>query len=148
MRRMGRPSTLTQAIADEICERISDGEPLRAICRDDHMPAWRTVYDWISADTDFSARIARARELGFDAIAEEALSIADTPTIGQTSVSKATGLEVTEADMLGHRRLQVETRLKLLAKWAPKKYGDKQEIDLNVTDALAERLARAKLRNG
>ncbi|MNU09652.1 hypothetical protein D3C72_2563420 [compost metagenome] len=27
--------------------------------------------------------------------------------------------------MLGHRRLQVETRLKLLAKWHPKKYGEK-----------------------
>ena len=32
--------------------------------------------------------------------------------------------------MLGHRKLQVETRLKLLAKWDPKRYGDlmRQEI--------------------
>ena len=27
--------------------------------------------------------------------------------------------------MLGHRKLQVETRLKLLAKWDPKRYGEK-----------------------
>ena len=31
--------------------------------------------------------------------------------------------------MLGHRKLQIETRLKLLAKWDPKRYGDK--VDLN-----------------
>jgi hypothetical protein len=28
-------------------------------------------------------------------------------------------------DMLGHRKLQIETRLKLLAKFNPKKYGDR-----------------------
>jgi hypothetical protein len=27
------------------------------------------------------------------------------------------------------RRLQVDTRLKLLAKWNPKKYGDRQQLD-------------------
>jgi hypothetical protein len=35
--------------------------------------------------------------------------------------------------MLGHRRLQIETRLKLLSKWDPKRYGDK--IDVNATVA-------------
>jgi hypothetical protein len=27
--------------------------------------------------------------------------------------------------MIEHRKLRIETRLKLLAKWNPKKYGDK-----------------------
>jgi hypothetical protein len=31
---------------------------------------------------------------------------------------------IKKVDMLGHRKLQVETRLKLLAKFNPKKYGD------------------------
>ena len=31
--------------------------------------------------------------------------------------------EVRRGDMLGHRKLQIETRLKLLAKWDPKRYG-------------------------
>mgnify|MGYP003348157682 FL=1 len=30
--------------------------------------------------------------------------------------------------MLGHRKLQIETRFKLLSKWNPKKYGDRQII--------------------
>ena len=54
----------SQEIADKVCERIAQGEPLRQICRDDEMPAWRTVYDWLDAEPEFAARIARAREIG------------------------------------------------------------------------------------
>ena len=39
------------------------------------------------------------------------------------------GTETVVEDMLGHRKLQIETRLKLLAKWDPKRYGKK--LDLN-----------------
>jgi len=35
------------------------------------------------------------------------------------------GTATTIEDMLGHRKLQIETRLKLLAKFHPTKYGDK-----------------------
>ena len=99
------------------------------------MPAWRTVYDWMykddalgSSGTGLSAAIAHARDVGYDAIAEEALQIADTPLIGETETSSANGLTITRQDMLGHRKLQIETRLKLLAKWNPNKYGDRQII--------------------
>jgi hypothetical protein len=46
--------------------------------------------------------------------------------MGETETSSATGLTITRQDMLGHRKLLIETRLKLLAKWNPKKYGDRQ----------------------
>jgi hypothetical protein len=124
----GRPTKFTEAILTEICDKLSEGTPLAQICRDPGMPAWRTVYDWMDKDENVSAAIARAREVGHDAIAEEALQIADTPVEGiRTKVGKD-GTEVTTEDMLGHRKLQIETRLKLLAKWNPKKYGDKLEV--------------------
>lgn len=128
MARTGRPKgdTYTEAVADQICERISDGETLRAICRSPGMPAWRTVYGWLVAHDDFSARIARAREMGYDAISQEALDIADTPLEGvRTEVADDGKTKETREDMLGHRKLQIETRLKLLAKWDPKRYGEK-----------------------
>jgi hypothetical protein len=92
------------------------------------------MYDWLSQDPDLSLRVARAREAGYDALAEEALEIADTPKLGAKKVfSSGAGededsMTVTEEDMLGHRKLQIETRLKLLACWNPSKYGNKVAV--------------------
>lgn len=127
-KKIGRPSKYTPELAAEICQRLSNGEPLRQICRDDHMPAWTAVYEWMARDENLSERIAYAREQGFEAIAEEALLIADTPVFGQKQVMTDQGTATTVEDMLGHRKLQIETRLKLLAKWNPKKYGDKVQV--------------------
>ncbi|RQS63847.1 terminase small subunit protein [Burkholderia sp. Bp8984] len=121
----GRPTTYTLKAADEICDRLADGEYLRVICRDEHMPAWRTVYHWIEADKDFAARIARAREMGREAIMEDTLVIADTPEEGVETEISETGKKEKRGDMLGHRKLKIETRFKILAKWDPKKYGEK-----------------------
>jgi hypothetical protein len=100
----------------------------------DGMPSWRTVYNWVVEKPDFASRLAHARDIGYDALAEEALEIANTPHLGQKKVfSSGAGededsMTVTEDDMLGHRKLQIETRLKLLACWNPKKYGNKVAV--------------------
>ena len=125
----GRPSKFTDALASEIIRRLSDGEPLAQICRLKKMPDCSTVWDWEQKYPQFSQGIARARKLGFDCIAADALRIADTPVEGLIKKQTEKGLEVTREDMLGHRRLQVETRLKLLAKWDPKRYGEKLEVE-------------------
>jgi hypothetical protein len=124
----GRPTKFTPEIMEEIFVRLTEGEPLRQICRDEHIPAWRTIYSWLAADETLSARFAHARELGMDAIFEDALHIADTPLYGHKSTESDKGAYVTTEDMLGHRKLQIETRFKMLSKWNPKKYGDKQII--------------------
>ena len=66
-------------------------------------------------DEQFGLRIARAREDGYDRIADQCVELAD--------------LEPTDQVQVGWRRLQVDTRLKLLAKWNPKKYGDRQQLE-------------------
>jgi hypothetical protein len=141
---MGRPSTYTQEIADEIVQRLANGEPLRAICRDDDMPTWRTVYNWIDADDKFSARIAHARERGFDAIAEDTIQMIDEEP-------ERCGTQFGDKVDPGHVQWQknrVEQRLKLLAKWAPKKYGDKLEIDAKVDVSAAEAILAGRKRTG
>lgn len=127
---MGRPSKYTPALADEIIERVSNGETLTFVCvSNPKMPTRKCVYDWLQGNEEFMLRFARARDEGADAIAEEALSIANTPLEGLIEKSGPDGTTITREDMLGHRRLQVETRLKLLAKWSPKKYGDKIDVE-------------------
>ena len=131
-KKIGRPSKYTPEIAQKMCEMLAEGIPLREICRQDGFPEWRTVYDWMYRDdaagdrgVGLSAAIARAREIGYEALAEQCLLIADNPQFGQKQVMTDQGTATTVEDMLGHRKLQIETRLKLLAKWNPKKYGDK-----------------------
>lgn len=127
----GRPSKYTPELAAEICERLSKGEPLAEICRDGHMPAVRTVSDWKLAHTDFSADFARGRDDGYDYLAAECLAIANRTIEGEETTTKPNGdVEVKRGDMLGHRKLMIETRLKLLAKWDPKRYGDKVTQEL------------------
>lgn len=129
---MGRPSDFTTELLDEICERLAKGEPLAVICRDDHMPSDRTVRNWMARD-DVSSAIARAREVGFDAIAAECLDIADntasdTKWVGEEGSERA----IPDSEWISRSRLRVETRLKLLAKWDPKRYGEKLDIEANV----------------
>lgn len=122
---MGRPSMKTPELVKAICERLCKGEPLTQICRDPGMPNPSTVWDWQQADPEVSQAIAHARDIGADAIAEQALVIADTPPAYKTTEG---GTSIDQGDVQ-NRKLQIETRLKLLAKWNPKKYGDKQQVE-------------------
>lgn len=123
---MGRQSTFNEKDAAEIVSRLSKGEPLTIICSDDWLPHDNTVRAWAEARPEFAVAIARAREAGFDAIALEALAIADH-TAGDTKWVGAEGEErpVPDSEWISRSKLRVETRLKLLAKWDPKRYGDK-----------------------
>ncbi len=118
-------SKKTSEVVERLLEGIAEGITLRALCREEGMPNWRTVYDWIEADAELAARFERARAIGFDAIAEDILDNVDSV--------KPIGEHIQRS------KLQVETRLKLLAKWHPKKYGDKQTVDVGNKDG--EKLA-------
>ena len=123
----GRPSKYTPELVDEICERLSKGEPLAQICRDEHMPHPSTIWDWEQKWPDVSRSIARAREQGEDAIALDCLYIADDNTKDKRILED--GRKITDPDVVQRAKLRIDTRLKLLAKWNPKKWGEKVEVD-------------------
>jgi hypothetical protein len=113
--RLGRPSTYTHDLGDEICRRLGEGESLRSICLDEHMPALSTVMLWIVKNNhaDFSERYARAREAQAHVLADEVLAIADDK----------------DADPQ-RSRLQLDARKWLTSKILPKQYGDKIETEV------------------
>lgn len=132
---MGAKTSYTQEKADSICEQLSEGIPLREICRQESMPAWRTVYDWAEANGEFGTAIARARTRGFDAIAEDCLVIADDTSKDTIIVgSDDNAREAANTEWIGRSKLRIETRLKLLAKWDPKRYGEK--LDMNHSGSM------------
>ncbi len=98
-----------------IIDWLSHGKTLTDYCRIQHHPSTRTVYDWMQKSEDFASHIARARITGYDVIADECMKLADTPPTDQVQNN--------------WRRLQIETRLKLLAKWSPDRYGERTAID-------------------
>jgi transcriptional regulator with XRE-family HTH domain len=120
---------LSEKLIERICERLAEGITLTDICKTEGMPTPTTVRNWQREHEWVATKIALAREVGFDAIAEDALRIADTIEVGEETLERETPegktSEVRKADMLQHRKLRVWTRLQLLAKWDPNRYGDR-----------------------
>lgn len=123
----GRPSKYTKELAIELCSVIAESDRgLDDICsgRDD-FPAARTVRTWILENEEFQPMYARAKEIQADFIAHQVLPLADICRVGEKTIVKPSGTEITRGDMVERSRLQVDARKWLAAKLAPKKYGDK-----------------------
>lgn len=114
------PAKKTPELIATVLERIAQGETLSALGKelDFHPTSWG---DWVGADEALAVAYRRAREAGSDAIAEQALALIDEePARVEGRV---------DAGHVAWRRLQAETRLKLLSKWFPAKYGDKVGVE-------------------
>jgi hypothetical protein len=132
---MGRPSTFAQDIADAICLRLAEGETLRQICRSEGMPPESTVRQWVIDQAEFAAQYAKARDLGLDAMADALFEIADDGT-NDTNVDED-GNVFTNHDVIARSRLRVDTRKWYLSKLAPKRYGDKTQVDAKVDAVIS-----------
>jgi transposase-like protein len=108
--KIGRPSKYTNALADEICRCIAGGTSVRSICAREGMPSQDAVYRWLRQQPEFHEKYARAREQRTDRWGEEILEIADAPAADSTEVQRA--------------RLRVDARKWLMARMAPRKYGE------------------------
>ena len=61
-RPVGRPTVITPAVREEICDRIAQGRTIRSVAEDPDMPDRKTMYRALWKDADFATAIARARE--------------------------------------------------------------------------------------
>jgi hypothetical protein len=127
---MGRATEFDQAIADVICDRLTNGESLRSIALDDAMPAASTVYKWLSQNEQFADQYAHAREAQADTLADEIVDIADDGSNDwmERELESGKTIEVVNAEHIARSRLRVDARKWVAAKLKPKKYGDRQLI--------------------
>jgi len=116
----GRPSGYTKAIANQICNRLIDGESLRAICRSASMPDKATVFRWLDDERhkEFRDQYAQARERQTESFIDELLDIADN----------------LEEDVQ-RSKLRIDTRKWIASKIMPSKYG-KPEADNSSSDQI------------
>lgn len=133
-------STYTCELADEVVEWISAGKPLMGYCRQPGKPGQSTVHDWRKAHPDFDERYLKAKDEGYDEIANRTRMTARGK--GEDDGGDSTG-------DVQRDKLIIDTDLKLLAKWDPRRYGDRLQLandpDLPLTKiddkALDERIA-------
>lgn len=124
----GRPSSWTPEIADEICRRTAEGETLNEICRDDHMPARKTVNEWSIHDYNgFSAIYARAKDDQLEFWAQEIVTIAEDGSNDwqDRQLKNGDSIRVVDREHVERSKLRIDTRKWLLAKLKPRKYGDR-----------------------
>ncbi len=147
-RPMGRPRGTVVYGADcedEIIERMEDGHTVTSIARTDiygvarlphTFPTQARIYDWADPSAgsafrpDFALRFARARLSQHRTWVEEIVDIANTQEIGYEEVaehSAKNGISIRRArkDMIHHRVLKIETRLKAVQKLDPGRWADR-----------------------
>lgn len=105
-------NTYTIELAAEICRRLSEGETLVSICKNDGMPARRTVTDWRKAHEDFARAYDEAMLEGCHAILEGTIDIADD-------------LEEDPAS----RKTRIWARHELIKRKRPDEFSDKQKLE-------------------
>ena len=158
----GSGSLYTDEIADEIVDRLIDGETLVSICKFDvwgnprirgEFPNHATVYDWGDPAAphhipSFVTRFARAKQAQHRNWIESTVDIARNPEpsieeVVEHSTKHGVTIRRSRKDALGHRALKIETLLRAAAKMDPQHWADRlQQVpqDAGLVDGTPPRL--------
>lgn len=116
--KLAQLATITQAnrkysetLAEEILGRLLGGETMASICHDERMPHYTTIWHWAKDNEEFRGKLESAKRDGSHYIADDCLRIADDQTIDPM-----------------HKRIMVDTRLRLIKSWHRKAYGDNVQL--------------------
>jgi terminase small subunit-like protein len=148
----GGPTVYTAELAGKILEGLSEGQTLAEVCREPGMPTPSTVRNWADDNREgFAARYTEARLMGYDAMKDEIITIADDSRGDWTPRRRKDGTtdHVLNRANISHARLRIAARKWLLSKALPKNYGDRPNLltRLQARDALAKASKEIEERN-
>lgn len=133
----GRPTLYTTELVTEVCRAIAtSSKGLARLCEDHpHWPNRTTLLEWLGIHSHFADMYAQAKEAQADFMLEECSEIADDGSADYVVRTGRDGREdlVVDQEALGRSRLRVDTRLKVIEKLAPRKYGAMAKIELTGT---------------
>jgi hypothetical protein len=121
---MGRPSSYSKELAEAICFEIATTlKGIRSVCEAEGMPHFTTVVRWLQSKQEFRDMYAAAKAMQQDFEADEMKAIADDDN---------------RDDLIKVQRdkLRVDTRKWLASKLAPKVYGERNHVDIDVKQSL------------
>ncbi len=132
-------------LGEEICRRVTEGETLLSICKDEHMPTLAVAYEWNrgrrGAPEAYARAFATSRRDAAHSWIDEAHHIADTTAVEiedevaqrEAEVLDATGDE-RRARIAGHKQRRESAEIRKMRidirKWSASRihrrvYGDK-----------------------
>jgi len=114
----GRPTVVTESVQHELLIRLADGESLRKVCKDDHIPAKSTILKFLAGNKEFADHYALAKKEGCRERLDEAHEIARSEPDPQRA------------------RIIIDLIKWEASKILPKEYGDKLEVEATVQGAI------------
>lgn len=154
-----KPTQFNQDVANELLDRICEGETTKSICSDLHMPSTQTMSLWVRgknlANTSFPGEYARARLVAANTLADEILDIADSTddesmeralkAVEQLG-SNATPSETRRAFFYAKKRsiestqIQIDARKFLVARMHPSAWGEKVTHEITAAVEVNQRI--------
>ncbi|MEH2534425.1 hypothetical protein V1277_006279 [Bradyrhizobium sp. AZCC 1588] len=121
-------------IAEQILERICNGELLTEVCKGDNMPTRTAFYGWMRGRDDLRDDYLRSRLAWADYWAERVIQISLNP---ERSI-EAEGKIFVDRDVVAWAKHLTDNLKWLVGKYAPRTYGDKVELLASAGDQQAK----------
>jgi hypothetical protein len=148
----------SEELATEICERISAGELLINICKDEHMPTVRRCNVWLKNNDDFSQIYRDSINDRLSIFEEQVIQIADDAANDlRTIIKNGKEIKQIDAEVIARAKLRVDVRFRHLKAGRPNKWGDtstlitKNEdeaaIDAMSTEEMEKKIAELELKD-
>lgn len=111
----GRPTVYNEEVFDDICARISEGESLNKITREENYPAKITFYRWLRQNPELCTQYEASKKDRADTYADEIVDIADQKHLSGEEIAAA--------------KLRIDARKWIACKLHPRNYGDKTALE-------------------
>lgn len=120
-----KPVRRSESVVQDMLWRVAgDARSLRDVCQDEDMPSYKTAYDWLNADPDMRARYEMARAERGDFHGEQVLEIARQVREGELEPQAG--------------KVAIDGVKWAAGRMAPKAWGDRSQLDMNVHNDPAE----------
>jgi hypothetical protein len=126
--------------ANEICERVSGGEFLINICKDEDLPTVRRCHKWLRDHFDLKSRYEDALNDRLLIFEDETITIPDAAAKGTEEVLQKDGTtrDVLDPTKISAAKLQTEVRFRHLRACKPQKWGEQSTIITKSGDEYAD----------
>jgi len=129
----GRPTKYSEEVAQEAIRRYAQGELVADICRDPAMPSYFVFYHWIRTFPEFQHSYECARKTRASVLADKHLEITLKAATLTGKDDRPDGCRVATQGL----QWQAE-------RLDPDMYGQRQKVDISITNDLATALLKAK----